>query len=267
MKKVPVIIPHYRYPERLAKCQAHLQAQEGVEVEVYVRDNNTDNIFYTAAINEGLRKYCHACDAEYVLILNQDAYLDPSTLKTLLGFMDANPMCGIASPIHVSADRQRVTWGGATRAFPFGGHRCDPLESYLSPSKTHWANGACMLIRTETVREVGLFDKNMRFICSDADFSFTARLRGWTVFVVPGPLCVHDVDTSANSTDETLTLVKLYDALYFAQKWLDGGLYRQVAWEGQILKDQDVRAEIDARKREIQFIQQRLASQKAAQTK
>jgi GT2 family glycosyltransferase len=260
MKKIPALIPHFQHADRLEKCKQHLVGQTGVDVEIYVRDNNTDNILYTAAINEGLRKYCYSPEFDYVLILNQDAYLDPDALQTLAGFMDATPACGIASPIHVSADRKRVTWGGSTRAFPFGGHRCDPLQSYTAPVKTHWANGACMLIRTETVREAGLFDKNMRFICSDADFSFTARLRGWHIYVVPGALCEHTIGTSAEGDNDALTLIKLRDTLYFGQKWLDGGLYRQIAWEGQILKDEDIRTEINARKREIAFIQQRIAA-------
>jgi GT2 family glycosyltransferase len=264
MHTIPIIIPHYRHPERLERCRQHLLAQENVAVDIFVRDNNEDNILFTAAINEGLSRYCYTPGIDYVLILNQDAYLDPGVLKTLSDFMDANPGCGVASPLHVNADRCTVSWGGATRAFPFGGHRADPLENYTAPFKTHWANGACMLIRTETVREAGLFDKNMRFICSDADFSFTARLRGWHIHVVPGPLCEHHLDASGESTDDRLTLIKLQDALYFGQKWVDGGLYRQIAWEGQILGDLEVQKEMQARKQEIAFLQQRLAAQTQA---
>lgn len=261
MHTIPVIIPHYRYPDRLERCKQHLLNQQDINVDIFVHDNNTNNIFFTAAINEGLRRYCYTPEIRYVLILNQDAYLDPQSLKALASFMDATPRCGIASPLHVNTDRCSVSWGGATRAFPFGSHRCDPLESYTAPFKTHWANGACMMIRTETVREAGLFDHNMRFICSDADFSFTARLRGWHIYVVPGPLCEHHLDTSGSNSDDQLTLIKLQDAVYFGQKWLDGGLFRQIAWEGQMLSDMEVHKEMRARKQEILFLQQRLAIQ------
>ncbi len=264
MKTVPAIIPHYRHADRLEKCRQHLLAPQGVGVEIFVRDNNHDNVLYTAAINEGLKRFCYTPEHDYVLVLNQDAYLDSGLLSHLTAFMEAHPDCGIASPLHVSSDRQRVTWGGAMQAFPFGGHRCDPLESYRDPFRTHWANGACMLIRTETVREAGLFDRNMRFICSDADFSFTARLRGWHVWVVPGPACVHDVDTSAAGENDELTLVKLQDALYFGQKWLDGGVFRQLAWEGQRLSENEVRKEIASRKQEILYMQMKIAAKGTA---
>lgn len=260
MHTIPVIIPHYRHPECLEKCRQHLLAQKGVKVEIFIRDNNQDNILYTAAINEGLKRFCYSPEVKYVLVLNQDAYLDPEVLKTLTDFMDANPQCGITSPLHINADRMTVSWGGATRAFPFGGHRSDPLASYTSPFKSHWANGACMLIRTETVRESGLFDKNMRFICSDADFSFTARLRGWNIYVIPGPLCEHHLAASGESTEDELTLIKLQDALYFGEKWVTGEVFRALAWEGQILTDLDIAREMQTRRQEILFLQQRLAA-------
>jgi GT2 family glycosyltransferase len=260
MKKIPVIIPHFRHADRLEKCKTHLLAQEGVEVQIYVRDNNEDNILFTAAINEGLRQFCYTAEHDYVLILNQDAYLEPDVLRTLVAFMDATPGCGIASPVHVAADHKTVTWGGSTRAFPFGEHHCAPLETYTTPFKIHWANGAFMLIRTETVRDAGLFDKNMRFICSDADFSFSARLRGWHIYVVPGPLCEHDIGSSNEGAEDALTLIKLRDAQYFGQKWLDGNLYRQMAWEGEALSTQFVQQEMATRRQEIAFIENRLAT-------
>lgn len=259
VKKIPVIIPHYRHADRLEKCIQHIKAQKGVDVEAFIRDNNHDNIYYTNAINEGLRKFCYSNEHDYVLVLNQDAYIDPDLLRTLTAYMDATSECGIVSPIHVSSDRKTVTWGGATRAFPFGTHRCEPLENYTAPFKTHWANGACMLIRCKTIHEAGIFDRNMRFICSDADFCFTARLRGWEVHVVPGPLCEHDLDTSTAGKNDELTLIKLQDALYFGQKWLDGSVYRQIAWEGKILSELEVQKEISARKQEIIYLQMKIA--------
>ena len=33
------------------------------------------------------------------------------------------------------------------------------------------------------LEEIGLLDETMRFICSDVDYSFTARARGWKVWL------------------------------------------------------------------------------------
>ena len=52
--------------------------------------------------------------------------------------------------------------------------------------------------RTEALREVGLFDKNMKFICSDVDFSYSCRQRGWKIYVVPAARVEHAFDIRDN---------------------------------------------------------------------
>ena len=182
MKTIPILIPHYRAEAKLKKCIAHIEAQNYQPVEIFVRDNSEDNILFTAAINEGLYKYAFRDDVDYVLVLNQDAYLGTDTLEKLVQCMQVNPDCGIACPIQIN-DNNSVNWGGSRQVFPFGVHQCDPLSSYQADFETFWSNGAAMLIRTKLVKEIGVFDKNMRFICSDSDYSFTARARGWKVMV------------------------------------------------------------------------------------
>lgn len=251
MSLVPIVIPFFRAKEKLARCLAAIEGQRHADCEVFVRDNTNDNILFTAAVNEGLARYCYRPDIHYVMVLNQDAYLDEDCVSRLVAFMDAHPECGIACPLQVAEDRRTVTWGGSLRAFPFGVHRCDALASYMEPAETYWANGACMLIRTQVVREVGLFDKNMRFICSDSDFSFSARARGWKIHVVPQALAEHSLAASGQAVNNEIELVKVKDALYFAQKWLCGDLYRQLAYEGSQLTRTGVKQEVENLQRAV----------------
>ncbi|MHC4624753.1 MAG: tetratricopeptide repeat protein, partial [Planctomycetota bacterium] len=51
-EKVPVIIPAYKGKDQLEKCIAHLKRQTA-PAEIFIRDNNRENIYFTAAINEG----------------------------------------------------------------------------------------------------------------------------------------------------------------------------------------------------------------------
>jgi GT2 family glycosyltransferase len=157
-----------------------------------------------------------------------------------------------------------VTWGGSLQAFPAGVHRCDPIASYSEPFETYWANGACMMIRAQTVREVGLFDRNMRFICSDSDFSFTARARGWKVFVVPQALCQHSLGASGASSNPAIDLVKVRDAQYFAEKWLTGGVYRRLALEGPELTRTGVRQVVRSCEHEARALERRLGQREAS---
>ena len=256
MSMVPVVIPFFKEREKLERCLAAIGDQSHAPCETFVRDNTNDNILFTAAVNEGLSKYCYRPDIDYVMVLNQDAYLHRDCIRQLVAFMDAHPDCGIACPLQVAQDQRTVTWGGSLQAFPFGVHRCDDFARYVQPAETYWANGACMMIRTSVVREVGLFDRNMRFICSDSDFSFSARARGWKIFLVPGALVEHSLGTSGQKANAEIERVKARDALYFAQKWLSGDRYRQLSFEGSALTRGGVKQEVDNLRRTVKRLEQ-----------
>jgi GT2 family glycosyltransferase len=244
LSRIPIIIPFYQERQKLECCLAHLHAQSHGDTEIFVRDNTRDNIYFTAAVNEGLRKFCYDPAIQYVMILNQDAYLQPSALQMLCNFLDRNPDSGIAAPLQLTP-QSLVTWGGSLRGFPTGTHKCDPVESYDRPVETYWANGAAMMIRTEVVREVGLWDRNLRFVCSDQDFSLSARARGWKVHVVPEARCAHELSTTGDIANLEIELIKLKDIVYFGRKWLSGDLYRALSFEGSSLTALSVRLEIE----------------------
>lgn len=245
---IAAIIPYFKAPVALARCIAALQASSYADTTLFVRDNSIDNIFYTKAINEGLTKFLSDSHVDFALILNQDAYVLPDTLQVLADYMQANPRCGIACPLQIKEkSSKKVTWGGALEAFPFGRHRSDPIESYTAPFETYWANGAAMLVRMSMLRQIGLMDENMLFICSDADLSFTARARGWQVSVVPAARVEHFISGSADGghKDDVLEKIKIQDALYFMKKWISGDLYRSLAFEGPQLKEAAVRSVVN----------------------
>src|SRR3989344_337923 len=244
MSKIAIIIPIFNEGDKLKKCLAAIENQQYKNVTIYIRDNNQDNILFTAAINEGIRKYYLDTDVDFVLLLNQDAYLKENTLATLVKFMQENPKCGIASPVQI-AENGRVTWAGSLQAFPFDVHNCDPSVLSKPPSETYWANGACMLVRMHAIREIGLLDQNMRFICSDGDYSFTMRSRNWKVYVVPNAVVQHALEGSGANTNVWLNTVKLQDAYYFAKKWLNGQLYKELSYEGPKLTRLGIKSAIE----------------------
>lgn len=229
---IPVIIPSYKKPEQLAKCVAHLKAQT-VGVETFVRDNSIDNVYFTAAINEGIRNYLDK-DCEYMLILNQDMYLEPDAVEQMVGFMDSHPQCGIGTPLQLHSENpQYVVYAGCLEAFPFGKHQQGPISEFTEDAPLFWGNGACMILRKQMIREIGLLDKNLVFIGSDSDYCFTARARGWQVWRIAGARGVHEHGASGADGDAGMDLLKINDMLYFGRKWLTGGLYRELSAEGE----------------------------------
>ena len=230
---IPVIIPAYKNEQQLEKCIEHLKNQT-VEVEIFVRDNTNDNIYFTAAVNEGIKKYL-AQDCQYIIILNQDMYLDPCAVEKMIEFMDSHPKCGIGTPLQVySDDPDYAIYAGCYEAFPFGKNQHGPLSEFTEDEQIYWGNGACMILRKEMIQDIGMLDRNLAFIGSDSDYCFTARSRGWEVWRIAAATGVHEHHgASKPTTDKDIEKLKVSNMIYFAQKWLTGDLYKALAYEGK----------------------------------
>jgi hypothetical protein len=163
-----------------------------VPVEIFVRDNDGDNVYYTAAVNEGIKKYLGQ-PCKYILVLNQDMYLERAAVETMAAFMDSHPNCGIGAPLQLhSGNPDYVIFAGGCEAFPLGKHQHGPLQEFTEDREILWANGACMILRKEMIREIGV-----------------------------GKLCEPNVE-----------LLKIKDMIYFGHKWLTGELYRNLSHKG-----------------------------------
>jgi GT2 family glycosyltransferase len=260
-KPVPAIIPYFRAPDALKTTLRHLESQRGVKTIPFIRDNSADNVLFTRAINEGLRQFIHPDQYDYILILNQDAFLHDECLQQLVLAMDRSPKTGICAPIALSPNKS-VNWAGSAAAFPWGQHIAYDLTKLpKTPFQTYWINGACMLLRVSMLREIGLFDENMKFICSDADFSFTARARGWDCQVVPTAFVEHELSGSGKNSDLSLTKVKLEDQLYFSKKWVGSELYKTLSLEGPQLTAEFVRTQFEKAQADLDICNQMIHTQ------
>jgi GT2 family glycosyltransferase len=116
-KPVPVIIPYYKNSQDLSKCLAVIRDQTEIETEVFVRDNSEDNILYTRAVNEGLKKFSFSGKHDFILVLTQDAFLQKGALLELVNALEKNASAGIAAPIQITLSKQ-ITWAGSLNAYP-----------------------------------------------------------------------------------------------------------------------------------------------------
>ena len=118
-----------------------IRSQRSVETEVFIRENSEDNILYTRAVNEGLRRFAYSDRYDYVLVLNQDACLHDDALARMASAMQSHPRAGLCAPVTLSRDG-RVNWSGSADAFPWGMHIIYPRKQLpAAPFNTYWING------------------------------------------------------------------------------------------------------------------------------
>lgn len=129
--------------------------------------------------------YNHAIeqvDAEYVVLLNSDVEVTPQWLDNMLAYMDSHPHVQALQPKVLSWHSKQAYDKGEVPAIRFEhagaaggmmdilgypycrGRMMTALEEdrgqYDSITPIFWATGACLLIRTQTYRELGGLDAN-----------------------------------------------------------------------------------------------------------
>lgn len=228
---IPAVIPFYKHKEQLDRCIKHLHEQD-MPIDIFIRDNSEDNIYFTAAVNEGIKMFLNRIGWNYLIIINQHTYLMPNALCEMVKFMTTHPKCGIGMPIHINEqERDYVNFGGGCQAFPMGFAFVGNISRFRNNEKIIWASGACLILKREMIQEIGLLDENMLFVGSDSDYCFTARSRGWQVWRIGGAQVIHEKAESGKTSSLEINLIKANDMLNFAEKWLTGGLYRKMSHE------------------------------------
>ena len=157
-----------------------------------------DNAGYSAANNRGLA----LVQTPFVLFVNPDAFLDDqNVLACLLGFLLQHPQAAAAGPQLVKPD-------GSIQPFAFGS---DPSPRYMlwralyrlllrrplhdwattREQRADWVSGACLLARTDAVRDVGGWDTAFFMYFEDSDLCRRLRTWGWEIWYVPSVRIVH----------------------------------------------------------------------------
>lgn len=132
-----------------------------------------ENLGFAKANNIGIRK-AYDNGADYVMLLNQDAWLEENTLAMLVKTFDENKNVGIASPIHLN---------GSHTGLDFRFHNCmngDFISDlYMQKVKPYYespfVNAAAWLMSRHCIETVGGFD-TLLFYHYGEDVNYGQRL-------------------------------------------------------------------------------------------
>jgi len=248
--QVSVVIPSFNTREVLLRALASFQQTvDGFPSEVIVVDNgsgdgsadavaekfpgvklirNAGNRGFARAVNQGLR----AARGSYYLLLNSDTEMAGPFLGTLVRYLEAHPDVAVAAPRLLNSDgsdqgtaRTFPTWSAylfgrrspLTRLWPqnpfssrylVGRHRQDPGSFDVDI-----VSAACMLVRAEAVRQIGLLDEGFFMYWEDEDWCRRFRRAGWRVCCVPSVSVVHHEGASSRLLRRRL-IVEMHRGAY-----------------------------------------------------
>lgn len=178
-----------------------------------------NNMGFAAANNIGIK---HSLDlgAEYVVLLNNDTRVEAHWLDELVHTANEVPACGVCGA-------QQLTWDGSNRlALRFIPEWADSTISYLPPDNSGvpkevvFVSGFCMLLRSEALQRVGMFDE--RYFAGSEDLDLCLRMwkAGYSVLNVPNARVYHHIGGSSmpemrmrwGYRNQLFTILKNYQA-------------------------------------------------------
>ena len=228
-KTLSCIIVNYRTPALLLDCLPGLLSElSGISARIVIVDNHsadqsvsilrdwihqhdtdsridliesTHNNGFAAGNNIGLRHL----SADFYLLLNSDTQIRPGAIRILLESARQHPEAGLFSPrlewpdgkgqescfrYHspVSELTDAARTGLVSRLFA---SRQVPLPVQTSPCQPEWTSFACVMIRDQVLRQVGLLDEGYFMYFEDVEFCHRARQHGWTIQHEPAARVVH----------------------------------------------------------------------------
>ena len=213
--KLSVVIVSYNVRDYLENClQSVSRALEGIEGEVFVVDNHSDddsvetvrsqypwvrlienqeNMGFSRANNIAIRE----ARGEYVLLLNPDTIVEEATLREVLRFMEEHPKAGGAGVMMHNADGSLAP--ESRRALPTPWVSCLKMlgftkRYYMShlpwdqPGRIEVISGAFCFLRKKALDEVGLLDEDFFMYGEDIDLSYRLMKGGWENWYLPSPI-------------------------------------------------------------------------------
>jgi N-acetylglucosaminyl-diphospho-decaprenol L-rhamnosyltransferase len=159
---------------------------------------------FGANVNRGVAE----TQSEFVVIANPDTEAAPDAVAILGDFAREHPRCGIAGPQLRYPDGR---WQPSRRRFPTVGGtlvRRTPLrygfrpferqrghylldEMPTKPVEADWMLAAFLLLRRQTLDELGGFDEGFRLYGEDIELCYRAAKAGWERWYVPAAVVTH----------------------------------------------------------------------------
>jgi GT2 family glycosyltransferase len=159
------------------------------------------NLGFAAANNLALRR---VPPSRYVLLLNPDTEVPAGAVDALVAYLDGHPEVGAAGVQLLNPDGSLQRSYGHFYSF-FASFSRNLLVSRLlrrqpgtvaggaaaEARPVDWLVGACLMLRSEALAQVGLLDDRFFMYGEEADLQWRLRKAGWRIALLPNVHITH----------------------------------------------------------------------------
>jgi GT2 family glycosyltransferase len=155
------------------------------------------NLGFGRGNNVGI-EHALSAGAEYVFLLNQDAYVSMTAIGQMRSYMDAHPGVGVVSPLHCASTGladERTMVGYVAKYFTR--YVIDAADANIGVAyEGRGVNAAAWFVRAETFRRWGGFDPLFFMYGEDDDLLTRWQFHGVRFHLLPAARVVHVRESS-----------------------------------------------------------------------
>lgn len=170
----------------LEKIRKNFPEVQLIQAESNLGFGKANNIGISQAVTEA---------ADFVFLLNQDAWIEPDTISGLVNIALKHPEYGIISPVHLNGSYTGLDLNFCNYIAP---SKCEGLVSdlyirQLQPVYTlEFVNAAAWLVSKDCFRKVGGFEPLFFFYGEDWNYCQRVRAHRFNIGIAPAYTICHD---------------------------------------------------------------------------
>lgn len=152
---------------------------------------------FAGGCNAGMR-YCLDKNADLIWLLNNDTTIPVDSLDKLLAVSQANQKAAaLGASIVENEEDGRAKTVQARGVIDFTKAKTYLKRDAQGPVvECEWLSGSNLLLRSDALKEAGLFDESYFLYFEDTELCHRLRLKGWKCILVPDALIAHTGNAS-----------------------------------------------------------------------
>ena len=201
------------------------------------------NVGFAAGCNAGIA-VARELEADYVLLLNNDAEVAPDAIGRLVNCAEENPsFCALTAAVYSHQERRSLWHAGARTSivWPFARQIREQELGAPEPVPIDFATGCALLLRMDAIEVVGELDERYFMFSEDNDLCMRMRKAGFRIGSVPSALVWHRVPSSVDENSPARAWLKSRSRLLYFRtharglSWLPAGASTLVYLARQII--------------------------------
>lgn len=194
---------------------------------------NNNNVGYAKANNQGIK----IAQGNFILLLNPDTVVFDKSIHKMVYYIKKNINIGILG-CRVMNPGNKLQWDSCgkfltpltlflkqsaiEKCFPYSRFLGQRLMRYWKRNSSRlidWVSGVCMLIRRQTIENIGMLDVRFFAYMEDMDFCRRATKKNWQVYFIHDAKILHNLSISWKQRSEKHLFTSLTSESRYFEKY------------------------------------------------